>query len=631
MKQATRRVLSLLLSLCLLALPALSAADTYLPDGEVTHVDFTLATELHADGFPAGSAHYADWEAFLKKLDLRGSMDALALLTPTSRVYLNGALRLNGKDQIPFVYDGYHSYRYFISPALDNEVFFFQMHNFLEFMLKPYYYMALPTQYLGLLMYPEAAYYIGDSYYTPVADMLAAARDEAADEAANEAANKAAANREALLAQIADEAASLQTDINTATALANALQAALDANDSAALLAALKAAAPGGQVKQDADLTREGVIQLAALNSMLGEFGGLLATFTDAQANADALTDAQLTDVLVAAGCDVPAQDQEAEAAPYCSAEAAPDDQAEPQAESGAQAAPEGATVYTVPYENLYELCEGLDLVENDDSELERVYFFFTSLLTEQYASDMVLDTLGRLEDVLDYLDPDQNGMTVTQTDTSLSCVLGETEVFRKSSEAGVTDIAFALPTADGYDFTFTCHWDANGTGAALQAKAAIVMDGEDNVALTVDGTGLPRTGDVSGNGQITLTASGSSFQTAPAPFTLAFDWAKDAKEKPYRLGLTLDWLNPVTGKRAVTVRFTGAFTTVDRSVFVEGSYPQNDFFNLNESFLDEYKARLLKPLMLKLLPIVLETPSGVINDLYSFAQQNDILVSLVE
>ena len=97
-------------------LPTLSVADTYLPDGPVTHVDFTLGLKLHADGFPESKAHLSDWETFLNKLDLRGSMDTLAMLTPDSRVYLNGALRLNGKDQVPFVYDGYHSYRYLSFP-----------------------------------------------------------------------------------------------------------------------------------------------------------------------------------------------------------------------------------------------------------------------------------------------------------------------------------------------------------------------------------------------------------------------------------------------------------------------------------------------------------------------------------
>ena len=193
-----RRLLTRLTALCLCALPTLSVADTYLPDGDVTHADFTLGVQLHADGFPAGKAHLNDWETFLKKLDVKGSADSLAMFAPTSRVYVNAALRLDGKDQVPFVYDGYHSYRYLISPAFDNEVLFFQMHNFLEFMLKPYYYMELPTQYLGLLLYPEASYYIGDSYYTPVAEMIANAREAALEaQAATATAEPAAAQTDA--------------------------------------------------------------------------------------------------------------------------------------------------------------------------------------------------------------------------------------------------------------------------------------------------------------------------------------------------------------------------------------------------------------------------------------------------
>ncbi|MDD3214097.1 MAG: hypothetical protein PHY64_10505, partial [Eubacteriales bacterium] len=59
------RLCALATALCLCVLPTLAAADTYLPDGEVTHADFTLGLSLHADGFPQGRAHLSDWEAFL--------------------------------------------------------------------------------------------------------------------------------------------------------------------------------------------------------------------------------------------------------------------------------------------------------------------------------------------------------------------------------------------------------------------------------------------------------------------------------------------------------------------------------------------------------------------------------------
>ena len=507
------RLCALTLALCLCALPTLaSAADTYLPDGDVTHTDFTLSLALHADGFPQSKAHLDDWETFLGKLSLAGAMDSLAMFTPDSRVYLNAALRLNGKDRLPFVYDGYHSYRYLTSPALNDEVLYFQMHNFLEFMLKPYFYMELPTQYLALLMYPEAAYWLGDSYYTPVKELLSEARDTA----------------------LGDATAPVTTVAN------------------------------------------DGEGSLTIIGGADGPTQIYLATPDDDAAEGDIL-------------------------------------------------------LYTVPYQDLYELCETLDLIVNDDVELGRAYFFFTCLLTEIYASDMVLDMLGDLESELDSLDPDEKGMTVMETPVSTICSIGDTVVFMKTVKDSVTTYAFTLPTPDGYVLTFNYSWAPQDEGAALSAALAVTLDGVEAVALTAEGEGLPREGELGGQGSLTLAASGFTIGEDVPPAIFDFSWSRDAAQKPYTLDLTVDWIHPETLKPALTLAFNGTLSTVDKSVFVEKSYPQNDFFNLNETFLEEYKARLLPSMLLKLTPFVLEMPSGVIDDIYRFTADTDILVSFIE
>ena len=526
-----RRLPALAMALCLCLLPTLSVADTYLPDGDVTHVDFTLGLQLHADSFPASKAHLSDWEAFLQKIDLRGSMDTLAMLTPQSRVYLNGAIRLNGKDQVPFVYDGYHSYRYLLSPALGNEVLFFQMHNFLEFMLKPYYYMELPTQYLALLLYPEAAYAIGDEYYTPIANMI-------------ETAKQAALNGETPAGDTDGATADAQTD-------AEGDESGIAADDS-------------GAVTEDT---------------------------ADSAADSEAVVAETLAPAVAA----------------------------------------DGTVTFTVPYESLYEQCENLDLIVNDDPDLERAYFFFTCLLTEIYASDMTLNTLGALEDVLDALDPDQQGMKVVQTPTGMTCTLGDTDVFVKTTEGDATAFTFTLPTPDGYQVTFDYSWKPETVGATLAAKLTVLEDGEPSIVVSAAGVGMPKENDLSGEGRLTLDVSGKAFDSTIAPFTLGFDWVRDATKPPCNLDLTLDWIHPQTGKPALSLHFNGAFSPEDKSVFVEGDYPQNDFFNLNETFLEGYKQRLLPSLAFKFAPILLETPAGVLNDLYSFASQNNILVSFME
>ena len=541
------RICALALTLCLLApLASAGADDTYLPDGEVTHADFSLGLSLHADGFPASAAHLADWETFLNKLRLRGSTDILALFTPDSRTYLKGALQLNGKDQIPFVFDGYHSYRYLISPALNNEPIFFQMHNFLEFMLKPYYYMDLPTQYLALLLYPDAAWWIGDSYYPPVAELLA-----------------------------------------------NARQAALSGDS-----------APTADSQEDVSADDDSQV-------------------TDDSAVADDSADS------TADSTNITADDSATTADPSATVIGSADG---PTSIVVADSAVTGTLTYTIPYEDLYELCENLDLIVNDDTDLSRAYFFFTCLLTDAYASDATLEILGALENELDNLDPDAQGMTVTETPDEITMSFGDTQVFHKSTAGGITAFTLTLPTAEGYTLTFDYRWDPTAqTGAALSAALALATDGTETIRFTADGNGLPRTGELSGNGSLTLAASGSALSTPLPPVQFAFDWSRDAAEKPYTLDLNLDWIHPQTQKPALSLHFNGKLSTVDKSVFVEGSYPQNDFFNLNETFLDDYKSRLMPALALKLAPIVLEAPAGVIDDLYRFANATDILVSIVE
>ncbi len=143
--------------LCICMLPVFAVAETN--DGTpVTRSDFSFRVNLHPEGFPDQSAaHLEDWQAFLGKLSIEGVADVQSFLSPYSRVYFDGGLCLNGENKLPFVYDGYYSYRYLRSPAIRNEHLHFQMFNFFQFMLKPYYYMGLPTHLLALVMYPEAA------------------------------------------------------------------------------------------------------------------------------------------------------------------------------------------------------------------------------------------------------------------------------------------------------------------------------------------------------------------------------------------------------------------------------------------------------------------------------------------
>jgi hypothetical protein len=496
MRTMALRVFALVV--CLLALPLLAAADdndTYLSTDDAVHVDFTLGLALHADAFPQSSTHLKDWETFLSKLSLRGSLDGQAFITPVSRVYLNAALQVNGEDTIPFVYDGYHSYRYLVSPMFMNDTIHFQMHNFFDFMLKPWYFMELPTQYIALLLYPNATYYLADSYYTPVKEMIDEARQDALDGAADE-------------------------------------------------------------------------------------------------------------DVYLDGDAEVPAQEEE----------------------TG-----DGELTYVIPYERLFELCEGLDYITTDDEGYYRVYYYFDTLLAELYASEMMTDTLSNLETILDELDPDEEGMTVTESADGMVCEIGGNEVFTKTVTDTVTQISLRLPIPLDYELAFDYRRENTGDANEITALASVSYEGDLAVSLSLTGEGLPAEGALSGNGSVTAQMDGYVFEEVPAPLTLTFDWSRTAAELPFDLDLNVQWIHPETGLPAVSAAFSGAFSARDKSVFTEVNYEQNDFFNLNDSMLQEYKQRWTPTIGLYLLPVVMEMPSGVVDDIVNFMLDKDILISLME
>ena len=425
-----------------------------------TRSAFTLGMQLHTENFPQRNSTLEAWEVFLKKISLRGTIDTMDFLQPYSRVYFNGGVYVNDDLRVPFVYDGYHSYRYLVSPAIRNDSLHFQMHNFFEFMLKPYYYMDLPTQYIAFLMYPEASYYIGDSYYTPTAETLA------------------------------------------------------------------------------------------------------------------------------------------------------------------------GEGSRNIPYERLYELAETLDLLVLDDPHYLRAETYFLALLIKLNAVDMVLEKLGDLEALLEFLDPEQEGMNIKVTGNQESYVLGETTVFEKKKVGEAVYWTVTLPDPDGYLISLDYEWIPSARGAMLKGDLNISQDGRESIHILVEGSGLPCEGDTEGRGRLSFTVGGDSFEKETTQ-TFAFQWDIDDGELPWHLNLQLDWLHPETKKPALSATYAADMKQIKETVFKEGTYPQDDFFNLNDSSLEDYKQRYAPSLALAFLPLILEMPAGVINSIYTFADQTGILLSL--
>ena len=423
----------------------------------VQKTEFTLSFRLHPEAFPeGGSPSLADWAAFFGKLSLRGGLHTIDFLLPDSRVFFNGGLFINETLRLPLIYDGYNSFRYLVTPALKNESVHFQMHNFFEFMLKPYYFMDFPTQYLSLFMYPEASYYLADSYYTPTAKALA------------------------------------------------------------------------------------------------------------------------------------------------------------------------GTGNRTVSYDQLYELAETLNAIVLDDPHYLRAETFLTNLLVDINGVEIALDKLGSLDALLDALDPEQEGMTITTSGNQETYILGETTVFQKKQVGDAVSWTVTIPDPDGYLSTLSYQWTPSAEGAALKAALYLSLDGEERIRIAIEGDGFPCLGDTEARGRVAVDFGGEAL---PEGFSHAFvfDW-HGAEQTASSSALNIHWLHPETGEPAASLMYEGTSGKGEHSIFPHVEYAQYDFFNLNDELLTDYKQRYLPTLALAAVPFVLEMPAGALNSLFVFANETGIL-----
>ena len=457
MKMTITRILALLLCICLL--PVYAFAETRFEDindgTPVTHSDFELSFRLYADGWPDdGKLHYQDWETFLNKLSLRGSMDSQSFPAVFDRVYFDGGLYLNDKLTIPFEYDGYSSFRYLRSPALGGASVHFQMFNFFQFMLKPYYYMSMPTQYIALALYPEAWIEMWQKYAQPISAAAAGEGDRV--------------------------------------------------------------------ISHDA---------LTALSQQLN------------------------------------------------------------------------------------------DIILVDD--YSKAYYFITCLLTDLGMDWTASDKLAAWDLLLEYLDPEQKGMTITQTEHAETWTVGETVIYEKNAAADETTCRLYLPDPDGYEFSV----ELCRTASEVTAEMLILLDGEEYFRISAGADGLPEEGQLTAQGNVRAEFSGSALPEEIAPIHVQFDYSRTADALPYDMSMSISLINNETQEPCLGVDYTAAVQELPYTALVERPYDdQEDFFHLNESFIEEYKERFLPTLVLAAAPIALEVPAGVLSDAIAYMDETGIL-----
>lgn len=446
-----KRMLAVCLCLALFPVHALAFTD----GTPVTRSDFTLSLHLNADGYPDdGLAHYEEWETLLDRISLRGVIDTQSFPNPIDRAYFNGGLYLNDKLTIPFEYDAYGQFRYVRSPALGGASVHFHMYNFFQFMLKPYHYMDIPTQYAALILYPEAAIELWQRYAQPVTETV------------------------------------------------------------------------GGEGNR------------------------------------------------------------------------------------------------TVSYDDLYALCEQLNAIVQED-DYSKAYYFITCLLTDLYMDWTASDKLACWEGLLEYLDPEQKGMTITETDGAEAWVIGETTVFEKAVTDTETVWKVYLPDPDGYEFCV----ELNQSASEVKGQILILLEGDEYFSVSAGIDGLPADGQLTAQGTAWADFAGSVLYKEIAPLRFQYDYSRTAEAEPYDMSLTVDLVNNETQQPCFGFDYKASVEEWPDTVLMDRPYDdQDDFFRLNESFLERHKERFLPTLALAAAPFLLELSAGVISDAVAYMEYNGML-----
>ncbi len=265
-----------------------------------------------------------------------------------------------------------------------------------------------------------------------------------------------------------------------------------------------------------------------------------------------------------------------------------------------------------------------------DDGLYRRAYRFFNMVFAEFYTGQIAYSMMSEFDLYLDALDPEKQGMTITSENGHETYVIGTTTLMERTFTEESETITLTFPETEGYELFITYQSNLTEDGQNIEAQFLLYEDQEERYNVSAVANGLPVEDQIVADGNVTFTFSGNAWRDVPSPISLDFHYDRSQVSLPYDMTFTLDWLHPETQISGFTLQYEASMQDMPSDTLVEQIYDnQNDFFSLNEGFVDEYTERFKTPIALSLLPFVLEMPSGVIDDLFVFLDSTSILAIL--
>ena len=291
-----------------------------------------------------------------------------------------------------------------------------------------------------------------------------------------------------------------------------------------------------------------------------------------------------------------------------------------------------------VAYDDLYDLALSWeDMYMNDGDDDNKLFFFLTCLLYNIGINYDVYDQLGMMTDWLDVLDPEGAGLIITKNGNTETYTIGEHVVFTRDVNTTRT-FTLSLPNENGDLLTFTSKevlgddWNADNWYLTLNITLAPEEAGEEAetfLNMKLDLEGIPLRDLYQTSGIIHFNAEGTALEE-PIAEIFSITTSRSDIKYPNVSYYALFYRHPETQENCFNFELILRNSEVPYTVLQERVYPfHEDFFHLNDEYLQRIKESYIPSLALNFLPVITEMPAGVINDIIRFAEETDILVSL--
>ncbi len=261
--------------------------------------------------------------------------------------------------------------------------------------------------------------------------------------------------------------------------------------------------------------------------------------------------------------------------------------------------------------------------------------FFDEEYVTQQFIRSAIMDS-GVFEMMYydfqiapEYLESFAAGesMQVLREGSKTIYQIGEYEILRYDKQPDRDEYRIYLPPSpSGFEYVAEAIVQKNKQNIDVHARFAIQMEGLDYVAVQMNSTNLPSEKSSKAIGNTIFSISGDTIGQDKS-IQFHHEYIKNEDNINIKLRLRDD----TTGGYPIGIKINAElkdFQGEKDPVFFD--YRGEDFYSLNDSALKTVKGILLPYIIKAAIPVLMEIPSGVINDVYEYLDQSGILGTLV-